>query len=82
MGPRKSQSKRAETRPQFSRRRSCLWDPLAIDFPDPDHSGDEERYLTFGVSRLNRLVAISHTQRAEKTGIISAHLMTRQERTI
>ena len=57
-------------------------DPLAITFPDPDHSGAEERYLTFGLSRLNRLVVISHTQRAEKTRIISARLMTRQERKI
>lgn len=57
-------------------------DPLAITFPDPDHSEDEERYLTFGLSRLNRLVVISHTQRAEKTRIISARLMTRQERKI
>lgn len=57
-------------------------DPLAITFPDPDHSEDEERYLTFGLSRLNRLVVISHTQRAEKMRIISARLMTRQERKI
>lgn len=57
-------------------------DPLAITFPDPDHSMDEERYLTFGLSRLNRLVVISHTQRAGKTRIINARLMTRRERKI
>ena len=57
-------------------------DPFAITFPDPDHSVDEERFLTFGLSRLNRLVVISHTQRAGKTRIISARLMTRRERRI
>ena len=57
-------------------------DPLAKTFSDPDHSVDEERYLTFGLSRLNRLVVISHTQRAGKTRIISARLMTRRERKI
>ena len=53
-----------------------------LAFIKNDHSVDEERYITFGLSRLNRLVVISHTQRAEKTRIISARLMTRQERKI
>ncbi len=57
-------------------------DPLAITFADPDHSVDEERYLTFGLSRFNRLVVTSHTDRGERVRIISARLMTRQERTI
>ena len=57
-------------------------DPLAITFPDPDRSVDEERYLTFGLSRLNRLVIISHTERAGRTRIVSARLMTRPERRI
>ena len=57
-------------------------DPLAITFSDPDHSKDEERYLTFGQSPLNRLIVVSHTQRDEKTRIISVRLMFRQERTI
>ena len=83
MGPRKGQSKRAEnTTLVFHEGATVFGDPLAITFPDPDHSGAEKRYLTFGLSRLNRLVVISHTQRAEKTRIISARLMTRQERKI
>ena len=57
-------------------------DPLAITFSDPDHSEAEERYLTFGHSRSNRLLVISHTQRGERTRIISARLMTRRERKI
>jgi uncharacterized DUF497 family protein len=61
---------------------SVFGDPLAITFPDPDHSVDEGRYLTFGLSRPGRYVVISHTQRAGKTRIISARLMTRRERRI
>ena len=57
-------------------------DPMAITFSDPDHSEDEERYLTLGLSRLNRLVVISHTESAGKTRIISARFMSRQERRI
>ena len=82
MESRKIQSERAKTRPHFHEGATVFGDPLAITFPDPDHSVDEERYLTFGLSRLNRLVVISHTQRGGKTRIISARLMTRRERRI
>ncbi len=66
----------------FSEGASVFGDPLAITFPDPDHSLDERRYLTFGLSRLGRFVVISHTQRSAKTRIISARFMTRRERRI
>ena len=58
------------------------WDPLAITFTDPDHSIDEDRYLTFGLSRFDRLLVVSHAERGERVRIISARLMTRQERKI
>ena len=54
-------------------------DPLAITFIDPDHSVDEQRYLTFGLSRLDRLLIVSHTDREGRNRIISARVMTRQE---
>jgi len=31
-------------------------DPLAITFEDPDHSVGEFRYVTFGLSKLNKLL--------------------------
>ena len=53
-----------------------------MTFADPDHSKNEERYLTFGLSKQNRLLVVSHTDRGEKTRIISARLMDRKERRI
>ena len=55
-------------------------DPLAITYPDPDHSREEERYITIGLSRSDRLLIISHTDRGEVTRIISAREVTRKER--
>ena len=55
-------------------------DPLALTYFDPDHSDDEDRYLTFGLSNQNRLVVVSHTDRDDRTRIISARPATRQER--
>jgi uncharacterized protein len=57
-------------------------DPLAITFQDPDHSEDEARQLTFGLSLRKRLIVVSHTQREDRTRIIGARPMDRKERVI
>ncbi len=57
-------------------------DPLAIIFSDPDHSQGEIRFLTFGVSRLGRLLVVCHTERGERVRLINAREATRQERKV
>jgi uncharacterized DUF497 family protein len=59
---------------------SALYDPFALTYNDPDHSADEERSLTVGLSRRSRLLMICHTERGQDTRIISARLVTRAER--
>ncbi|MFH1117643.1 MAG: BrnT family toxin [Pseudomonadota bacterium] len=66
----------------FEEAGTVFGDPLAVTFQDPDHSLEEERYVTFGMSRLNRLLVVSHAEIPNITRIISARLMTRHERTI
>lgn len=66
----------------FEEASTVFADPLAITFADPDHSFDEDRYLTFGLSKLERLLVVSHTLRGVLTRIISARPLTRQERVI
>lgn len=57
-------------------------DPLAITYPDPDHSEGEGRYLTFGNSSNGRLLVVAHTENGDTIRIISARLATRNERLI
>jgi uncharacterized protein len=57
-------------------------DPFAITFPNPDHSEEEERSVTFGLSQSQRLLVVAHTIRGAKTRIISARMMTRSEKVI
>ena len=57
-------------------------DSLAVTFEDPDHSMTENRYITFGLSLQKRLLVVSHTERKNRTRIISARLMDRTERRI
>ncbi len=66
----------------FREAATVFGDPLAITFDDPDHSVDEDRFITFGLSRFNHQLVVSHTEREGKMRIISARPMTRQERKI
>ena len=66
----------------FQEAATIFGDPLAITFEDPDHSTNETRYITFGLSLQKRLLVVSHTERRDRTRIISARLMDRKERRI
>ena len=61
---------------------SVFLDQLAVSGLDPDHSIGESRYITFGMSSLGRLLAVSHTYRPGAIRIISARRVTRHERKI
>jgi uncharacterized protein len=80
--PKKASSNVRKHGVTFHEAATVFGDPLAITFADPDHSMDENRYLTFGISRLDRLLVVSHTERRGRVRIINARLMTRQERRI
>jgi len=64
----------------FDEAGSVFLDQLAVSGPDPDHSVGESRYITFGMSSLGRLLAVSHTYRPGAIRIISARRVTRAER--
>ena len=55
-------------------------DPLSATFPDPNHSIGESRYIIIGISRFGQLLVVAHTDRGEKTRIISARKATQQEK--
>jgi uncharacterized DUF497 family protein len=55
-------------------------DPLYVDFFDPDHSGEELRYLIIGMSEAERLLIVSYTERNDVVRLISARELTAAER--
>jgi hypothetical protein len=66
----------------FHEAATVLGDTMAITFRDPGHSQTEHRFLTFGLSRSDRLLVVAHTARGLRVRIISARVMTRHERKI
>lgn len=66
----------------FDEASSVFDDPLGITYPNPDHSGDERRLVTFGYSSSSRLLVVSHTERGDTWRIINARPATRSEQKI
>jgi uncharacterized DUF497 family protein len=54
--------------------------PLAMTYPDPDHSVDEQQEVTIGHTIRQQLVFVSHCERGDRIRIITARLATRPER--
>ena len=54
-------------------------DPQFITFLNEEHSGDEDRYITIGLSHQARLLMVAHTERKDKIRIISARKATPNE---
>jgi len=64
----------------FDQAVTAFYDPLSATFDDPDHSIDEQRCITVGLSSKGRLVVVAHVERGENTRIISARPATAHER--
>lgn len=59
---------------------TVFYDPLSATFADPDHSTEEDRFVTVGYSSQGRLFVVSHTERGDAIRIISARPATVLER--
>lgn len=75
----KAVSNLAKHKVSFEEAKTIFDDPLYVDFYDPDHSEDEERYLIVGESDRGQLLIVSYTERGESIRIISARKVTRSE---
>jgi uncharacterized DUF497 family protein len=64
----------------FTEAMTVFADPMSLTGYDPDHSDDEDRYITMGHSADARLLVVSHADRGEAVRIISARVASRGER--
>ncbi len=65
----------------FEEAQTVVLDDHAIRFYDPDHSGDEDRFLMLGISFRLRILIVCHCYRGSDRviRIISARKATRSE---
>jgi uncharacterized DUF497 family protein len=78
--PEKAASNLAKHGVDFHEAGTVLDDPLSTTFPDPEHSLDEQRYITVGSALSGRILVVAHTDRGEAIRLISARPATPSER--
>ncbi len=64
----------------FDEATTVFADILSVTIPDPDHSEDDERWVTMGLSNRHRLLVVVHTEEEETIRIISVRAADRLER--
>ncbi len=69
----------------FEEAATVFLDPLAMNLPDVEHSDDEERWLTQGLTEQGKLTVVAHTFREVSDDravvrIISARRSSKPER--
>jgi hypothetical protein len=79
-GPSKARQNLRTHQVSFEEAATVPGDPLAITYPDPDHSTSEQRFITIGLSSVNRALIVAHADRDEKIRIISTRRTTQRER--
>ena len=62
----------------FAHAEQALRDEIAFTVEDPEASG-EQRFITLGMDALGRVLVVVHTQRGERTRVISVRKASRGE---
>lgn len=76
----KAQSNLKKHGVSFEEAATIFNDPRIATISDPDHSEDEERYVSIGMSVIMRLLSVIHTFRKERNRLISARKATKAEK--
>ena len=63
--PKKAAANLTKHKVSFEEATTVFTDPFALTFDDPDHSMDEQRFITIGTSSKQRIVFLSHADRGE-----------------
>jgi uncharacterized DUF497 family protein len=78
--PRKAKANLRKHRVSFEEAASVFLDPLAVTYPDPDHSFEEMREITVGHSARLGVIFVYHTQRGNRVRVIGARKANAKER--
>ena len=81
---RKNQNNQRKHGVAFEEAQTVFFDEIAIEYFDPDHSENEERYLMLGLSYRLRVLVVSHSLRknGSEIRIISARKATKKEQKV
>ena len=66
----------------FEEAKTVFYDDYALEYYDPDHSQEEDRFVLLGISKATRLLVVCHCYRSQDgmIRVISARKATSNER--
>jgi hypothetical protein len=67
-------------RVRFEEAKTVFDDPFLLTYPDPDHSADEQRFVSIGLSAQGHTLVVIHTEREDRIRLISCRRATGHER--
>jgi hypothetical protein len=76
----KARSNLRKHRVSFHEARTTFNDPYLLTFPDTEHSGVEDRFISIGISRRSQLLVTIHTDREGRVRIMSSRKAKARER--
>ena len=78
---RKADTNLAKHGVSFEEAKTVFYDENARLIDDPDHSGEEDRFILMGISQGLRIITVCHCYRDEdRIRLISARKATKQEK--
>ncbi len=78
--PEKDQQNQVKHGVSFDEASTVFGDPFALTIDDPDHSVEENRFLTTRCSNRQRLIIVAHTDRDDRVRLINARDVNAAER--
>ena len=78
--PRKAAANLKKHDVSFEEAITVFSDPLASTLQDDQHSEEEPRFITVGISSINRVLFVVYTERGSRIRLIGARLATATER--
>jgi len=80
----KNESNQTKHGVAFEDAQTVFFDEGAIQFDDPDHSTDEERFLLLGFSQRLKVLVVCHCYRSDESiiRIISARRASKKEQKV
>lgn len=60
----------------FDEAESIFNDPLVVTFADESHSLEEERFISIGLSNVNRILLAVHTETSKNADVILVRIIS------
>jgi uncharacterized protein len=74
--PKKAQSNIKKHHVRFEEAATVFLDPIAISIFDTEHSEGENRWITMGVSKSNRILVVCHSFQEENKEFVTIRIFS------